>query len=467
MGSLSKRDDVLATVLVGAIGDRVRYDHLRERWIIWNGVRWRPDLTQQMYTIIKDAILAEMSASNWDAEDQKCLASLFDSAKKESVMKALRAFPGIAMTGDEWDLDPYLIGFDNGIFDIRTQTLLDPDSTNLVSKTVGCNYNPNAEFQKKKGLLSFEEFIEDIFDGDADLVRYMWKFIGYALVGTQAEQKFWMWTGRGGNGKGVLARTLTHCFGEYAETPADTMYMRTRQGSATSNSARPDLMRLRNVRFTYMSEPPGGQFNEEMLKAHTGDDEIIARDLWKGADQMARFEPTHKIVFLTNEPPKTEDVGNSMQRRVRVVKFEKTYTPDGGRIEAHLKAQKEAILRYAVMLAGQWWQTRTLEEPPKVLAWSEQYIKDNDPIAEFIADCCVEGPNEKGSATLLWQAYEKWAPVNAEETLTRTAFGSRLGLRFDKSKKGGVVVYYGIRTKRTDEFADEVPPHVKERGTDA
>jgi phage/plasmid-associated DNA primase len=53
-----------------------------------------------------------------------------------------------------------------------------------------------------------------------------------------------------------------------------------------------------------------------MLKAHSGSDFIEARTLH--SKTFKTFQPTHKIVFLTNNPPRTEDVGPSMQRRVRM-----------------------------------------------------------------------------------------------------------------------------------------------------
>lgn len=449
--SIGKQDDFLADLLddpapVG-IGDIVRYDHLRSRWLIWDGVRWRPDTTQR----IND--MTRLKAGEWMGSDalgdgRKAVLSIFDVSKKESVLKSLRARAGIAMTGNEWDTDGYLVGFDNGILDLREgQFFAEPDPNMMVSKTVGADLGP-AECPQ------FEAFLDQIMGGDKDLVAYLKRLIGYSLIGTQSEQKFWMWVGRGSNGKGVLARTLAHVFGDYADTPADTMYMKTRLGSARSDAARPDLLRLQSVRFTYMSEPPGGAFNEEMLKSHTGEDMILARNLYARAEQMAQFTPTHKIVFLTNDPPKTDDVGVSMRRRVRVVRFDQDYSESPDRtLEDRLKAEKPGILNLAIREALKWIE-EGMPEPAKVLKWSAEYIEENDPLASFIIERCEVGRQVQGSSSGLWASYEDWVSQRGTETMSRTGFGLAMGRRFQSKHTKTGSVYLGIRAKSAVELAD-------------
>lgn len=453
-GHFNKTDDYLGDLLASeepvGIGDVVRYDHLRSRWLIWKGVRWRPDLTEQVHDITRIRAGVWMASEGLTGDDKKALLPIFDVGKKVAVLKSLRAREGIAMTGNEWDTDGYLVGFDNGILDLRAgQFYSEPNPNLMVSKTVGEAWDPAAECPQ------FEEFLDQIMGGDADLVAYLKRLIGYSLIGTQSEQKFWMWVGRGSNGKGVLARTLAHAFGDYSDTPSDTMYMKTKMGAARSDAARPDLLRLQSVRFTYMSEPPGGQFNEEMLKSHTGEDAILARDLYGKAGQMAQFTPTHKIVFLTNDPPKTDDVGVSMRRRVRVVWFNQDYSvsPDRG-LEDRLKGEKAGILNLAIKEALKW-VAEGLPEPALVTRWSAEYIEENDPLASFIAERCEVSRQVTGSSTGLWASYEDWMTSRGTEIMSRTGFGLAMGRRFKNKHTKTGTVYVGIRAKNAMELADD------------
>lgn len=452
-GTFTKEDDPIAGLLAKeapvGLGEVLRYDHLRKRWLIWNGARWRPDLTNRVYDMLREQVGLWMGSKSFREGDVKAVLPVLNFSKKESVLKSLAAREGIAMSGNEWDLDGYLVGFENGIMDLRTGSWYDkPSSELLVSKSIGIDWEPQAECP------TFDWFLNDIMGGDADLVAYMRRMIGYALIGTQAEQKFWMWVGRGSNGKGVLARVLHDAFGDYAEAPADTLYMRSRFGSARSDVARPDLMRLQAMRFTYMSEPPGNQFNEEMLKAHTGEDKIIARDLYGRAGSFAVFEATHKIVFLTNDPPKTDDVGVSMRRRVRVVRFDQDYEENPDRtLYDRLKTEKAGIINLCIREALAW-IAEGMPEPKKVADWSAEYIEENDPLAAFIAQRCEVGRRVVGPSNSLWASYEDWAAKqDGFDAMSMTGFGLALSRRFKKVRKGTGMVYQGIRALGVMELA--------------
>lgn len=450
----TNRDDHLGDLLLTVgFGEDVRYDHLRTRWLIWNGVRWRPDTTRLVYDMVRDygvkLLAAADQMSDEPGEFRKTLLPVFDTSKKDSVLRGLSARREIAMSGNEWDQDGYLVGFENGIMDLREgQWYEKPDPSVMVSKSVGVEWDPAATCP------TFDWFLADIMGGDEGLTAYLRRLIGYSLLGLQTEQKFWMWVGRGSNGKGVLARTLHSVFGDYAEAPSDTLYMRTRMGATKSDAARPDLMRLQSVRFTYMSEPPGGQFNEEMLKAHTGEDSIIARDLYGKAQSMAVFTPTHKIIFLTNDPPRTDDVGVSMRRRARVVQFEQDYSVSPDRtLEDRLKAERQGILNLAIREAMSW-IAEGLPEPAEVTRWSHEYIEENDPLAQFVAERCEVGRQLVGSSAALWGSYEDWIAKRGGESMSRTGFGLALGRRFSKVRSGAGMVYHGIRAKSAVELSE-------------
>lgn len=451
------RDDALAELLLNTNGlrDLIRYDHLRSRWLWWNGVRWQPDETKHVNEMIRlrTNTLWEAAQGGEEGTERKMLLPLYDSNRKKSVLEALSSRDDIAMRGDEWDTDPYLLGFDNGIMDLRTGEFdRKPSPALLVSKTVGCDYVENAPCD------TFDAFMESIFPGDEATKGYVLCLLGYSLFGLQSEQKFWMWTGRGSNGKGILARTMTHVLGDYADTPSDSMYMRTKVGTASSNQARPDLIRLQGKRFTYMSEPPGKQFNEELLKAHTGEDMILARNLYAKAEQMAKFSPTHTIIFLTNDPPATEDVGVSMRRRARLIRFEEDFTGKRAnfKLEEKIKAEKAGILDTLVRWAGMWFASEHgLPEPETVTKWSNEYINENDPLARWIESNCDREYDLRGKSALLYGDYQHWSALNGEEAMGTKSFSQLLAKRYRRSEVRGGSVFHGIDLKPIEQRADD------------
>jgi putative DNA primase/helicase len=464
-GKIERDDDKIAAYLAlpGPIGfgDTVRYDHSRSQWHIWDGTIWKPDRTREVYDITRRRIIDWIGSDALTNDDRKALLPVLNVGKKEGVLKALSSFRGIAMKGDEWDPDPTLMAFTNGVLNLRTGVLSPGDPADLVSRTTGLRYNPEADFEP------FLSFVRGIMGNDEDLATYLVSVLGYAIIGWQREQKFWMFVGKGQNGKGVLARTVTKGLGTYASSPPDTLYMKTRQGAASSDKPRPELLRLSGVRFTAMSEPQGGQFNEEMIKAHTGNDPVEARDLYAGKNGIVKFLPTHTIFFLTNDPPRTDDVGPSMQRRVRIIMFEQDYRgerkddsvedrlQEDRHLEGMLLILTAAAKRYIEMVDAR--SPEPIAEPAKVTAWSQSYIEENDPLSAFIETACVVGSKERGSAALLWAAYQDWAARSGVESAgSQMGFGLALSRRFSKGRSGAnAVVYEGIRAKSVVELASE------------
>lgn len=455
---LNSKDDYLAGMLGQpyplGLGDRIRFDHSTELWHIWDSIRWAPDRTAKVYDLIRERLNMWFASSSINPSESsaKVFLTLMDYAKKTSVLKTLASMPGIAMAGEEWDQHPELMGFENGVLDLRTLILdTSPDPALLISRSTGVAWDPNAD------VAPFESFVDDIMGRDPDMTSYLIRVLGYSMLGSNAEQKFWLWVGQGQNGKGVLARTVTRALGDYAVSPPDTLYMKTKYGAASSDKPRPELLKLEGARFASMSEPQGGQFNEELLKAHTGNDPIEGRTLY--SKTFKTFLPTHTIFFLTNNPPRTDDVGPSMQRRVRIIWFEQDYRDpkrDDKGLEDRLKAVPalQGALRLMASAAAAYLNVGLIE-PQNVTDWSRQYIEENDPISAWVNEMCVPGNREEVRAGDAWKSFDGWGERNGAEKMSMTGFGLAMGRKFEKKVRKTGAHYLGLRLKNMSDVADE------------
>jgi phage/plasmid-associated DNA primase len=206
-----------------------------------------------------------------------------------------------------------------------------------------------------------------------------------------------------------------------------------------------------------MSEPQGGQFNEEMLKAHTGNDYIEARTLH--SKTFKTFQPTHSINFLTNNPPRTDDVGPSMQRRARIMWFEQDYRDpkrDDKGIEDRLKAipMLQGALRLMAGAASDY-LSMGLPEPQKVTDWSKAYIEENDPVSMWVGEMCVPGPREEVPAGQAWKAFDGWSERNGVEKMSQTGFGLAMSRKFTKKVRNSGSFYLGLRLKNMADATDD------------
>ncbi len=452
---ISRHDDDLATLLqADGITEEIRYDHARGQWHYWNKWRWQKDATAKVYNIVYRHTKALLGATQSESK-AKALISLYDQSKKESVLKTLASRPDIAMVGDEWDTQPWLVGCRNGTLDLRDLSFhTEPHPEWLVTRSVKADWNPDARCPL------FEKFLREIMSGDEELVMYLLHVLGYSLFGWQREQKFWMFVGQGQNGKGTLAKVMAYVLGEYSDSPSAELYMKTRMGASSASAPRAELVKLQGIRFAWMSEPQGGAFNDELVKAHTGDDPIQARPLY--SNDFITFRPTHTIVFLTNDPPRTEDVGLSMRRRARLIRFLEDFTGDreDKTLEEKLRAEADGILQLLAACA-QSWALGNMVEPQKVSNWSSDYIEENDPIARFVQERCVVDYGVYTSGALLYDAYVSWCRDLALEPKSQTGFGIAASKRFKKEKGHSGAVYKGIGLKGAMtlamEGADDAP----------
>lgn len=436
------------------------YDHTAQRWHHWEadtGI-WAPDQTQiirhRVIELAQEAV-ARAVAEGVDEKLVKVYRRLFEKSRVDSALAVLSWDPRYATDGSDWDQNPYLLGCANGVVDLRDGTFVRPDPANLVSRSTKIAYNPEAECPR------FAQFLMEITSGDGDLANFYMMWFGYSLFGLNEEQRFLIMTGLGRNGKGALVTSMRHVFGEYSAAVDANLYMKTRFGAARSDGPRADLMALKGRRLAVMSEPDGGEFNEELIKAHTGGDPITARSLY--SNNLLTWTPTHSITFLTNRAPSVEDIGPAMAARVMVADFLERF--DGERedkqLYAKLEAEAEGILRYLVLAAGRWYASRDrggLVIPQRIVDASAAYLQRNDPIGQALTEAFVIEEAAHGQSRVLYKAYLDWFDESDREgePLSEVMFADSLKRKgFTKKKTSMGMVWLHIRPKGVMEAALE------------
>jgi putative DNA primase/helicase len=463
-----------AAWLADVLEKRYRYDHTTEKWHRWDpesGI-WKRDqvndLMEEINQNVDDVIMAinDRKGEHYiqDEEEREATTKSFMKLKmtnnQHRAMEALSTLASYKTDGSDWDQNPYLLGCANGVVDLRVNALVKPDPDNLVTRSTKHVFKPVHSWDE--GFARAPQLIESGLQwtsDDSSLVLFYLLWFGYSLFGLNTEQRFLILTGIGRNGKGALMKAMRNVFGEYSASVSDSMYMRSRFGSSRSDNARPDLMELKGRRLAAMSEPEGGAFNEEMLKAHTGGDPITARSLY--SNNVISWEPTHSIVILTNHAPKVDDIGPSMAARVMVADFQNQYTGDKEDKDLYTKltTEPEAEGQLALLaFAAQWWHEHGLTIPERVTQASQNYIASSDPVGRAIDDVFVQEKGARGPAQVMYAQYLEWHTQNNEEgePLSGTAFGlalKRHGL--DKKKMNNGWYYLGIRPKSAMEIASE------------
>ena len=257
------------------------------------------------------------------------------------------------------------------------------------------------------------DFLEKVFPTDG-VREYTLRFLSSCLSGEVREEKFYFWTGSGGNGKSKLVDLIELALGDYSRS-MDVGYLTTKKGC--SASASPELESIKHARFVWMSEPEKTDtIYVGKLKLMSGGDKMTTRGLYK---ETTQFKPQFKIILMCNELPKLGGNDGGIWRRIEVVEYISKFTDDPRPSPANPHQYKaDEQLTKKLELWNVLFVVKLLEKyrkynvegtcPPKeVKDKTKAYRTSNDIIANWIDDDVVEC-DEFCSFDELYDAWERW-----------------------------------------------------------
>jgi putative DNA primase/helicase len=162
--------------LVHHFGDRVRYCHAWKKWIIWDGVRWTVDQTDQIRRFAKlviRKIYGETEAAS-DPNKRHALAKHAMSSESDKRIKAMisLAQDEVPIRPEDLDRNPWLLTCLNGTVDLKTGMLLPHRRGHFITKLAPVHYEKGAPCP---GWLAF---LDQIMDGNESLIQFLQRAIG-------------------------------------------------------------------------------------------------------------------------------------------------------------------------------------------------------------------------------------------------------------------------------------------------
>lgn len=410
-------------------GTTARYCATRRQWLLWEADQWTWDQAKRVMEWAKQIprkMLAD-SASELDKDRRHKMASWALQSESKGKLDAMLelASSAVPVSLDDIDADPWVLGVENGLVDLRTGKLLPATIDRVVTLRCAAAYDPTAECPV------WRKAMQATFGGDGELIDFLQRAVGMSLLGTQKEQVMLFLYGSGENGKSVWVGTLEDMLGGYATHVAAESLMLNR--NSAGGGARSDLVRLHRVRLVSAVEVEDGQeLAEGLVKQMTGGDRITARQLYQAEFE---FRPEFALWIAGNHRPRIRGTDHAIWRRVLLIPFEARFdreNPD--RIEGlreKLRAEFPGILRWAVegCLAYQRDGMR-LNAPERVKAATRHYRKEQDTLGEFIEGCCLEDVGVKTRFTDIWTAYWQWCEDSGiRKRLSKQMLGNKLSER--------------------------------------
>jgi len=409
-------------------GDNIKFVFDVKAWLIWRARSWQWDTDGAAVRSMAAQLPRTVYAEGLGFPDH---AEHFAKwARKSSEQKTIRAaaallsdFGPVRLPMAHIDADSFVVGFDQArqVIDLTTGTARAATPADFVTKSLsaGSIGNPSR-------AVRWRQFLQEVFEGDQELIDWLQKFCGYLLTGTTQEHIFLFLHGHGANGKSVFIEVLKHIMGDYARAIASETLSESKRNAG---SASPDLADIVGARLVLCAETEdNAALAESLVKGLVSGDSMAARPLYCAPFQ---FTPVLKLIMAGNHRPIVRGNDHGIWRRVRLVPFNRTFTEDerDPKLLAKLKAESSHILAWILAGCLAWQRNGLADTPAKVREATDAYQVDQDLTGAWLSECTARSTHGESTSRDLYDNYKAWSIDNGHRPVSNAVLGRRLSER--------------------------------------
>ena len=415
-----------------SIGSNIWFEFTGDRWEeVDEGYTLRQRISEDIvckFTEILNEVFPltnnpDKKDHNADADFKNCkkmIQCLKNNSFKSSVMKEARDVFHDKDFLVKLNSNPYLIGVKNGVLDLKKNIFRRGLPDDYISRSMPIKFRFYDE--DHKDLIEVRDFFDKVFP-DSSIRRYFLDQISEVFVGGNRQKLIHFWTGEGDNSKSVTQSIIEQILGEYAIKFNSSVLTGKKPGAGSANA---DLARAGNgVRWATVDEPNNDEkINCGPFKKLSGNDTEFVRDLYQSGKEAKEVKFMFKLTIIANELPNFNNPDKATFNRTRVIPFESTFcrpdNPAPTEIEEQIRQKRFPIdINYSNKIPGLLpaflfflFEHRKLPKlstiPPKVLAATAMFKKQNDINRQFIEECLVDEVNTKISMTELYSQFKEW-----------------------------------------------------------
>ncbi|MSE19763.1 DNA primase [Lactobacillus parabuchneri] len=429
-----------------------KYDTINRRFMYFDGQVWNED---KKYTVAKlfNRIVEELPKEPLHIvpgeEDEKAakeargkfIKRSRQNAGKTSALNEIKKL--IPATPDEFDTELNTVNTPSGYVDLSNGELHETTYKDMFTKITAAEYSPTAEAPR------WQEFLQQIFQADETLIKFVQKLFGYTLTGTMSEQNFIILHGKGGNtnganGKSVFVETLREILNSYAVTINPEILLVNKFGG-TDSTTMSELSLMKGARMIATSETESDvRLSEALIKRMTGGEAITAKKLYA---EPFTFMPTGTIWMSTNNKPIVRGTDHGIWRRLIFIPF-LAQIPENKK-DIHLKdklmREKSGILNWAVDGALMW-QREGLKPPAIVQAENNEYREEMDTVGQFLSEVADFGGSYRSSFTDIAETWDTWEKIHGSG-MSKNKLNRELGNRYSRFRTKGERGFIGFKIK--------------------
>ena len=352
--------------------------------------------------------------SSFGFDPKTAIKHAVDSEKASGIaamIKLAETEPGIPIRATDFDANGSQFNCLNGTLDLGAMSLRPQDRRDRLTKLAPVAHDATAP----RPL--FDAFMLRIMKGQAPMVQYLQRVLGRCLSSDVSEQEVYFFLGEGANGKSVLIDTVLGILGDYAGTAPESLLT-----VQPHNEHPTEIADLCGKRLVVASETEeGARLKVQLVKRLTGDGRLKGRFM---RQDFFEFDRTHKLIVVSNNRPLIRETKHAIWRRIRLVPFD-VIIPEAERdpqLTQKLKAEWSGILAWLVE-GYRDWREGGMRTPPEVLAATQSYQSEQDPLGDYLADRCMLGSSTvRISRNDLYADYQSYCQQSGERhPLSRAA----------------------------------------------
>lgn len=400
-------------------------------------------LLESMTSEQVEAYNAYLSAKNYYAFVMKCRNMKNLKPAMEAAMPLLEKQP------DELDSNPFLLNTPSCTYNL-TEGLNGTQAHNpedyITKVTTVSPDNTGADI--------WQDTLNLIFCGDQDLIDYVQRIVGMAVIGKVYIEALIIAYGEGRNGKSTFWNAVARVLGSYAgNMSADALTV------GCKRNVKPEMAELKGKRLIIAAElEEGMRLNTSVIKQLCSTDAVYAEKKYKAPFS---FIPSHTLVLYTNHLPKVGASDAGTWRRLIVIPFD-------AKIEgrADIKNFADHLVDHAGGAILSWIIEGSRKviadgfniKPPKVVRDAvAAYREDNDWLGKFLEESCIIDAAYQEKSGDLYKAYRTYCINMHEYTRSTGDFYAALeqaGYHKKKTTHGTIV--YGLMLKTESDFDEDL-----------
>ncbi len=405
--------------------------YYREDWYQYKGQRWvlvtKKDVESALF---KRLLLCRQVDAEGDIHDfvtsQPNVNTIYFQIESNETIPSDLAVPCVRDSDGSWrEVDGQGCMVCRGEIVDMLSGKSKPTLYTFVPNGADWRYDPDAPEPER-----WLQFLEELFGDKADEIALLQEWFGYVLSGDMWAQKALLIVGPKRAGKGTIGGVLKGLLGKSMVSSPAINAIGERFGLQESINKR--LLLVSDAKLS--SKKDTMAVVENLLRIVGNDPVMVDR---KGKEPITD-QLGVRVMMLTNTLPQFADSSDAISSRFLILQLGRSFFDrEDHRLLDKLTDELPGIALWAMEGYRRLRERGRFDEPESSEQAREDWYETGNPLAQFVKDYCVLGPDEKVDPTYFTKKYNVWRQQQEMPTVFSNKLSEALaGLHDGRVRRG-------------------------------